>query len=776
MTHLRLLIIVLSLVALTPAVKAQQPPPPSFDNFLDEEDFDAPPIGAPMAPQGNQAKPADINPPQGFNPNPGFSGDALSGGLGKGFGSNSKPQPRRNRKENPPAIDKNKKSMSDATDMEMTDANFPDLIDSFDYPNAEIADIVKAISELTGKNFIVDPSVKGKITIIAPTRITVAEAYKAFLSSLAMNGFTVVPSGKFLKIKQAQNATRDNLDTYSGAYAPTTDAMITRIVQLKYISAKDVFNNLGPMLQSRLGELKPYEPTNTLIISDYGSNIDRIMKILRQLDVPGFEEQLDVIRIRYAKSSDVAKLVDQIINKGKTNPNQGGGFTTGIPRFNTLGNSGGSTSEAYSLVLPDERTNTLIVVGNTQGIDKIRKLVRKLDFRLNPEDQGGVYVYYVRFGDAEKIATTLAGLSQQSGGSNSAPPNPFGAPISQQKTAIFGGDVKVVADKTTNSLVVTASKLDYEVVRSILAKLDVPRDQVYVEAIIMELNVGALKQWGINYYQLAGSTLAGRSGFTSDKGAATSILDINSDKGAVLGFGGGATVSVTPPGSTSAISIPSLVGFINFLSSITNTNILSTPQIMALDNEEAEIEVGANVPVGSSSIQSATGTTTSQERVDATIKLNIKPHISPGSNTMRLEITQSIKDISQQTINAKNLSDSAVAYTKRNTKTNVIVHDRDTIMLGGLMRDKEDVTITKVPLLGDIPILGWLFKGKRVQQEKVNLMMFLTPKIVRNSESSSTLVKEKMNERLNFIERSMGGKDSHGELIDQLKLQQKKGD
>ncbi|MBK9293374.1 MAG: type II secretion system secretin GspD [Oligoflexia bacterium] len=740
---------------------SQQPPPPSFDNFLDEEDFDAPPIGAPIPPPAPAPAPA-----------PDFTSGS-SETSNNSFGKNSKPQPRRNRKENPPVIEKGKKSLFDATDIDMTDANFPDLIDSFDYPNAEISDIVKAISELTGKNFIIDQGVKGKITIIAPTRITVAEAYKAFLSSLAMNGFTVVPSGKFLKIKQAQNATRDNLDTYSGAYAPTTDAMITRIVQLKYISAKDVFNSLGPMLQSRLGELKPYEPTNTLIISDYGSNIDRIMKILRQLDVPGFEEQLEVIRVRHAKASELAKLVDQIINKGKPNPSQGGGFTTGIPRFNTLGSTQGSSSEAYSLVIPDERTNTLIVVGNTQGIDKIKGLVRKLDFKLNPEDQGGVYVYYVRFGDAEKISATLSGLAQQNASNANTPPNPFGAPAVQQKTAIFGGDVKVVADKTTNSLVVTASKQDYEVVKSILSKLDVPRDQVYVEGIIMELNVGTLKQWGINYYQLSGSSFAGRSGFASNSGAASSILDINSDKGAVLGFGGGATVSVTPPGSTQAISIPSLVGFINFLSSITNTNILSTPQIMALDNEEAEIEVGANVPVGSSSTQSATGTTTSQQREDVTIKLNIKPHISPGSNTMRLEITQSIKDISQQSVNAKNLSDNALAYTKRNTKTSVIVHDKDTIVIGGLMRDRENVSVTKVPLLGDIPILGWLFKGKKVEQEKVNLMMFLTPRIVRTSEASSQLVKDKMNERLNFIQRSMGGKDGQGDLIDQLKLKQK---
>ncbi len=179
---------------------------------------------------------------------------------------------------------------------DITNENFPDMIESFDYPNADIADIVKAISELTGKNFIVDPQVRGKITIIAPSRITVAEAYKAFLSALAINGLAVVPGDGFYKIKQARAAQRDNIDTFSGAYYPTSDQMITRIIKLKYISADEVNKQLR-ILTSTNGELVPYTPTNSLIISDYGANMDRITKILEQLDVQGFEEQLEVIRV-----------------------------------------------------------------------------------------------------------------------------------------------------------------------------------------------------------------------------------------------------------------------------------------------------------------------------------------------------------------------------------------------------------------------------------------------------------------------------------------------
>ncbi|MCC6278601.1 MAG: type II secretion system secretin GspD [Oligoflexia bacterium] len=764
-----MLVVLISLVS-AQLVLAQNPPPGPADPFFDDEEFDGPPV-----PPGTFAPPPGIPGQKTFGdgaPTSNVPGSqpsgAQAGGAAEPSFKGAQPSPRRKRNE-PPNPLAAKPKVEDPLDKEITDENYPDLIDSFDYPNAEITDIVKAVSELTGKNFILDQAVRGKITIIAPTRITVAEAYRAFLSALAINGFTVVPSGKFLKIKPAANAQRDNLDTYSGAYSPNTDQMITRIIQLRYISAKEVFNSLGPLLQSRLGELRPYEPTNTLIVSDYGSNIERIMKILKQLDVPGFEEQLEVIRIRYAKASELAKLVDQIINKGK-NQGQGpaGGFTAGIPRFTPLGGTQSSSNEAFSLVIPDDRTNSLIVVGNNQGIAKIRKLVSRLDFRIRPEDAGGVYVYYVRYGDSEKIATTLSGLAQAS---TQAAGSGAGAAPASQKTMVFGGDVKIVADKTTNSLVVTASKQDYEVVQAILAKLDIPRDQVYVEGVFLELNVDNIKEYGISYYNLPGKTFAGRAGFSSQP--LSKFTTPGNSEGAILGFGNSSMVTVTPPGG-SAIEIPSLVGFINFLQTVATVNILSTPQIMALDNEEAEIEVGDKVPTGTAVSTANNGTTTnSVTRDDLTIKLNIKPHISPGSKTIRLEIQQAIKGVSSRTIGPANLRENALATTQRTAKTNVLVRDGDTVVLGGLMNDEERVESAKVPLLGDIPIIGWLFKSKKTTLSKQNLMLFLTPKIIRNSYDAAQMTEQKFKERIDFIHKNAGGVDGKGELLEKVKL--KKG-
>ena len=408
---------------------------------------------------------------------------------------------------------------SRANPEDITDKNFPNLIESFDYPNANIADVVKAISKLTGKNFILEKGVSGTISIIAPSRITVAEAYRAFLTALAMNNYTVVPSGNFLKIRQVSTAAQESIDTYSGNYFPNSDQLITRIVRLKYISAEEIEKTLRPLVNKQAGDIRPYAPTNSLIITDFGSNIERITTILNQLDVAGFEEKLVTIPIRHARAKDIADLIDQIINKGDRS--RGNQFNPGIPRFraNPTSSGGGSGAANYSLVLPDLRTNSIIVVGNDAGIERIRGLVARLDFKLRPEDAGGVYVYYVRHGESEKIANVLNGIATesakqktQSTQTSNAPPGVGAAPVPTQ--AVFGGDVKVAADKENNSLIVTASKQDYEVVKSILAKIDIPRDQVYVKAVIMEMNASNSATWGIDYYKFVDGTQGlGRVGF-----------------------------------------------------------------------------------------------------------------------------------------------------------------------------------------------------------------------------------------------------------------------
>ncbi len=700
-----------------------------------------------------------------------------------GAPSNSRPGNATNQEESTPAESAKgqseasvKERFAQAQPEDITNENFPEIIESFDFPNADINDVIKAISELTGRNFIIDSNVKGKITIVAPSKITVAEAYKAFLSALASLGKTVVPSGKFWKIKDSRTAQRDSIETYAGDYFPNADQMITRIVKLRYINAKKIETDLRT-LPSKDGEMRAYEDTNSLIITDYGSNITRIMNIINELDVPGFEEKMAVISIRYAKAKEIANLVKQIIDdKGGSS-----GRFSRSSRFNRNKKSaeGGAGAESFETVIADDRTNSIIVVGNAAGIQKIRSLVRKLDFRLSPDEAGGVFVYYVRHGDAEAIEKTINGIAKESKAnarkaeSQTTTSRRSSSSRNEAETAlappepVFGGDVVITSDATTNSLIITAGKQDYEVVKKLLDKIDIPRDQVFVKVVIMEMNADDTFDYKVDFVQLdENSQGVGRAGFRSGQ-ALTSILNPANDEGAVLAFGGGNTIKLSD--AADGLEVVDLIGFINFLQRNVGANILSTPQLLALNNEEAEIEVGADVPIGRSTNTAANGTQTdSIERTNATILLKMTPFISPDSDLVRLQIEQQIKRPIASIVTATELAETAISISTRSIKTMITAENGDTVVLGGLMEDQHSERVTKVPLLGDIPILGWLFRAKNTQKVKNNLVMFITPKILRSQQDSADLLTQKINERIDFIQRYMRGNDPHGAFVDSL--------
>jgi general secretion pathway protein D len=732
------------------------PPPPAIDNFGDLPP--PPPIGGPAPNAG------------GFNSfEPPSAPSRPSGNETVIKPSNGKTS----------ILDsKQREKFAKANAEEITSENFPETIESFDFPNVEITDIIKAISELTGKNFIIDSTVRGKITIIAPSKITVAEAYKAFLSSLAINGFTVVPSGGFLKIRNARSAQRDGIDIYSGNYYPNSDQMITKVVHLKHITADTVKTQLGRLLNSSYGEIEAYPQTNSIIISDFGSSIDRIMKIINQLDVPGFEEQLEVVGIKYARAKDIADLIDKVVNKGQrtTGSNTGGGFNAGVPRFSSGGNSanrGGSSGGGISsfMVFPEDRTNSLIIVGNRAGIARVKRLILQLDFKVSAENSGGVYVYYVKHGDAEKIAATLSEVAKDATPKPAAstPTGGFGfAPQGQAavREAIFGGDVTIKADKNTNAIVISASKQDYEKVLSILGKLDIPRDQVFVEAIIMEMTVNDGNDSGGGLVQF--SKDGGKAGFASSQTDVQDFLSPLAGGGkAILGFGSG-PITVKDPITDKSFTVPSLIGYLNFIKTFGKTNILSRPTITAMDAQTATIEVGNKVVTRSIVTPGANGTQAQvqPEFDDATIKLEIKPFISPASETIRMEFTQNIKQISNVTV-PKGFDGLVQPLATRQIKTNVVLNSGDTAVIGGLMKDEEIEVVRKVPLLGDLPILGWFFKKREVKKEKVNMVVFLSPKILRNNFDRKELLDDRVAERLNFI-KNTSGKDPYGSTVDKI--------
>jgi general secretion pathway protein D len=494
------------------------------------------------------------------------------------------------------------------------------------------------------------------------------------------------------------------------------------------------------------------------------------MKIISQLDVPGFEEQLEVIPIKYAKAKDLADLVDKIVNKGsKTQGGAPGTFTAGVPRFSRSSGASSQQGASFFMAIPDDRTNSIIVVGNSSGIVRIKRLISQLDFKIRPEESGGVYVYNVKNGDAEKLAQTLQGITKDAapkasaGGSILAPMGAGGQIQAPQE--IFGGDVKIIGDKTTNSLIITASKQDYEVVLNLLGKIDIPRDQVFVEAIIMEMSANDGNSWGIGYYKY-GESGFGKMGFNGGMNL-NDFLSPTGGNGAVIGFGEGKTVQVTDPLTKTTLNIPSLVGFINFLKTNKKANILSTPQLMTLDNQEGEIEVGDKVVTGSTTTTPTNGSPiTTPTFEDATIKLTLKPFISPANNMIRMEIKQQVSQLSTAST-PKAFQDSTQPLAKRSIKTVINVNNGDTAILGGLMKEQEIESITKVPLLGDIPIIGWLFKSRTTIKDKTNMVVFLTPKIVRNVNDGNQLVSKKLNDRIDFI-KSQGGVDPFGKKMDEI--------
>lgn len=670
--------------------------------------------------------------------------------------------------------------LSRANPEDITDKNYPDLIENFDYPDVDIRDLVKVMSELTGKNFIVDPTVRSKkITIIARSPITVAQAYRAFLSAMAINGITVVPSGPFLKIVNAKEALKDSIETYSGTYFPNSDQLITKIVKLRYIPATELEKSLRS-LYSRDGDLKVYEPTNSLIISDYGSNVDRIVKIIDQLDVPGFEEKMEVVPILYAAAKDIADLINDIINKGE---GAGGRFGGNVPRFRRAGNqTSNESSNAVNLsfVTADTRTNSIIVLGNAEGIRKAKGLIKQLDFQVNADAQGGVYVYYVKHSNAEDIEKTLSGIAEESkkaterrGGGNRGD-NAANLPETAQprsSAAIFKDDVVIRADKNTNSLIITASRQDYERISNILAKIDIPRDQVFVETVIMEIDLNKTRELGVSAFNLipgekqpdGSQSIVARQGFQGTSNALEEILNpTNNPSGGIFTFGAGSEFLFKDPISGSMQSITSLLGLVKLIQTSSIGHVLSTPKITAMDNEEAIIEVGQEFTIRSGSTVANGVTQNNIISKTATIKLEITPSINPGSESVRLKLNQIVDQPGSLDENDNRIIE------KKGIETSIVVNDGDTAVLGGLINDSDSVTTSKVPLLGDIPILGWLFRSRSVRHTQKNLVVFITPRIVKNPGVMASLVESEVEKRLDFIKREAQGVDPHGYKIDEL--------
>jgi general secretion pathway protein D len=573
------------------------------------------------------------------------------------------------------------------------------------FSDVDISTMVKFISDLTGKNFIMDDRVKGKISIFSPAKLSNEEAFNVFTSVLELKGFTVVPAGRVYKVVPISEAKQSGMKILSGQdKGPVNEAYVARVITLDNISAQEAVPFLQPMI-SKDAYISSFGPGNMLLVVDSALNIQKLLDILKLIDSDQRRVGGEVLFLKNATAESAANLVREWL--GSRNKAHGIAGQTS--------NAQGITS-AGGLVVPDTRLNALILFGSDKDKDEIKKLVELVDV-VPPTSSSKVNVYYLENADATDVAKVLDGVvkgSMQTG----AQQQPGAAP---QQSPFEGGKITITPDKATNSLVVMASPTDYQNLLQVIQKLDKRRRQVFVQALIAEISLDKLRDLGLQWGLLGGASdgkYASVAGLYDPQGAIATLLN-----------------TLSSPGLSSLVSLPTLGTPANFAAVLqalqTNgaVNVLSTPTILTSDNKEAKIFVGQNVPLITATNLSSTGLSQqSVERKDTGISLKITPQISEGEY-VKLDISQEISSVTPNKGQATDL-----VLTKRTADTSVVVKDKETVVIGGLIQDQETITENKIPLLGDIPGLGWFFKSSHKERQKTNLLIVLTPHIVRGAE------------------------------------------
>ncbi|MBF0361923.1 MAG: type II secretion system secretin GspD [Oligoflexia bacterium] len=620
----------------------------------------------------------------------------------------------------------------------------PEVITSFDFPNVEILDLTKHMQKLTGLNLIYEKDIKGKISIVAPTPITVGDAWKAYLIALNINGFTLVKAGAFYKITRIQNIRNMPAKIYMGNYTPNTENYVMRIVPLKNVSSAEITRGFRSFM-SQYGRIIEMRQTNTVILHDTGANINRLVKLMKFLDVPGHDDSLQIFKIENSSAQEIVNLLDRILKNQNSASRFGGG--------GDLPTGGRPPNYDASKLVAEPRTNSIIAMTNEEGAKQLRALIKKLDVKLESNGAGQIQVYYLNHGDAETLAKTLTSLVSNAG--------PVG-PVRFTRTPgelppLFSSAVKISSDKANNALVVMASPTDYLTIRNIISKLDVARDQVYVEGLIMEAQVSSGTTFGISIIGAYGSggaqkVVSAPAGTGDLVGLLTN--NITNLSGLLIGGGGGKEIELTT--SAGKTKLNTVNALIKAIASDSSTNVLATPQLLVMDNEEGVFEAGETVPTLSRETAANGSTTTAVKEQKVALTLKITPQINKVTHMVKLKINQKIDDFSGRNTGAS----EGVGTTTRQAQTTVLVRDKDTIAMGGLMRDKNIESESKVPLLGDIPVLGWLFKQKTKSTEKVNLLFFLTPRILAQyQKDTAQTTKDVLSRRNAHLYKVMGDSD-----------------
>ena len=587
---------------------------------------------------------------------------------------------------------------------------------SIDFNNVDISVFIKFISELTGRNFVIDQRVKGKVTIISPSKISVAEAYKVFESVLDVHGFATVETGKLTKIIPSPDARTKNIETRTRAGGESDDdQVVTQLMPLRFADPDEVKRLFTPMV-SKSSVILSYAPTNTLIITDRYSNIVRLMKILKTIDIPGVGREITVFPIHNADAAKLVSLLDTVFK------------TTG--RVTPAKKGAQAAADRSAAFVADERTNTIIMVASEDATNRIRNLIQILD-QETPKGKEKIHVYYLEYAAAEEIVTVLKDLPKEektrAAGAKEAP--------------VVSDDVTITADKATNSLIITADRDDYATLVEIIRQIDIPRAMVYIEALLMEVN--AEKSFDLGTEWIVGDDVElnnGRQGivgggFTTEDSAIT----VGTDGSIIPALASGFSVGLFGEAvEIAGVTFPSIAAIVQAYKKDRDVNILSTPQLLTTDNQEASITVGKNIPFQTTTSTTNNDTYNSFEYRDVGKTLKITPQINKD-RMVRLNVSLEVSALESTT-------DFRPTTLKRTVDTTVMVKDGSTVVIGGLIDDNFSQTEYKVPCLGDVPGLGWLFKTRAKGSEKSNLYIFITPKVIQNPGEAETVSQSKQEE------------------------------
>jgi len=606
-------------------------------------------------------------------------------------------------------------------------AEQPERYVTIDFENVDINIFIKYISELTGKNFIIDKAVRGNITIVSPTKISVDEAYKVFESVLEVEGFAAVPSGSIIKIVPSADARSKSVETgFREDTGEISDKVVTQLIPLKYADPEELKRLFTPLV-SKNSVMISYPSTNLLIVTDVLSNISRLLQIIRQIDVAENVSEISVIPLQNATAGDVATILDSIF-QGSSSRRAPPARTTRRRTPAQAQPDEASPALGEVSIIADERTNSLIIIASAFDTVKVKSLVAILDQEV-PRGSGNINVYYLQHANAEEMTKVLMSLPEQT--------DAAGAPGEAGKAPPISKDVQIVADKATNSLVITANKADYAVLEDVIKKLDIPRRMVYLEALIMEVN--ATKDFAVGVEWIGGFTYGDDKGivFGGSKPGDSSVLPSLENPTLPKGFSMGLVNEFI---EINGQTFPSLSAILNAYKKDDDVHIVSTPQILTTDNEEAEIKVGENVPyITSQNTTASTQDYTNYEYKDVGVTLKITPQINQ-ENVVRLQVYVEVVKLKNEAVA---LATNTPTTYKRTAQTTVIIQDNSTLVIGGIIGDDVQNNSYKVPLLGDIPVLGWLFKTESQVVDRVNLYIFLTPRIIRNPGEAFSVTKEK---------------------------------